>query len=134
MKGWSGSVLYAEFYAVLSGPSPPPSMPSSPALCANGSKEYKTPWDKMSKEFMNILKNGKRPMPSQRREMVRIIIGDVHVITSKPSKKQLGSIAEKIVNQYPKSFRDMIGPDIIGTAWIRFSVEEPGGQIAEPEP
>lgn len=71
----------------------------------------------MSKTLSTTLKNGARPKPSQRCDMVRILIDDVHNITLKPSRKQLARVAEKIVLQHPKSFKDVIGEDTIGTGY-----------------
>ena len=49
-----------------------------------------------------------------RREMIRIICADIHVIQSHPGRRQL---AEAIVSEYPSSFRDMVGGDVVGSGY-----------------
>ncbi|XP_071810939.1 uncharacterized protein [Apostichopus japonicus] len=89
----------------------------SPSQHANWSRGYTIPWTKFSKPMMKSLENQERPKPSQRREMIRILVDDLQKITLKPSKSQLSHIAEKIVLRYPKSFKDVIGSQTIGTGY-----------------
>lgn len=86
-------------------------------LQGNWSREYIIPWHKMSKTSLSCLKKGERPRPSQRREIVRIVVEDVQKITKKPSKKQLSHIAEKMVTQYPSAFKDVIGDQTVGSGF-----------------
>ena len=88
---------------------------SSSAVSANWCNEYKVPWHKMSRTFMDTLKKEVRPMPSQKKEMVRIIIQDVTRICPAPKKKHLEPIAKQIVMAYPKAFKDTICGKLLGS-------------------
>nr|XP_055038580.1 uncharacterized protein LOC129426349 [Misgurnus anguillicaudatus] len=61
------------------------------------------------------LKNQERPTARERREMVRIIAAEILAICQKPSKKHLNEVARKMVLTYPKSLKDMIGDEVVGS-------------------
>lgn len=63
---------------------------------------------------MTYLHNGLQPIPSARREMVRILVDDICKISQKPGKKALATIAHKIVKKYPKYFLDEIEGTLFG--------------------
>ncbi|XP_056589715.1 uncharacterized protein LOC130409653 [Triplophysa dalaica] len=55
------------------------------------------------------------PTARERREMIRIISGKIIAICKKPSKKHLDQIARNMVLQYPKSLKDMIEDEVVGS-------------------
>ena len=71
----------------------------------------------MPSQLMTALSNNERPLPSLRREMVRILCADIHIWCHQPGRRQLRGLAERMVGQYPASLRDMIGEDIIGNGY-----------------
>ena len=47
--------------------------------------------------------------------MIRVIVDDVHQLDKAPKKRNFEQIAEKIVHNYPSSFKDVVGDVVIGT-------------------
>jgi len=96
--------------------SPLPSCSTLSTLLASSSiTEFQVPWNKMPPELMSSLSAKERPLPSLRREMVRIISSDIHAVCPQPGRRQLRSLANKIVSEYPQSFRDMVAGDVVGS-------------------
>lgn len=76
------------------------------------------PWSKMPPMLTQALDAEERPDPRLRREMVRIIVDDLNKPGLKlPRTKELGRIAQAIVNKYPKSFADNIGGMVVGSGY-----------------
>lgn len=103
-------------------PSPPeesrPSVDMGPGICnPNWSHSYKVPWEKMPSLLMRSLRKEERSMPSLRREMIRILISDIRNVCDRPLKKQLCDVARQIVDDYPKSFRDELDGNIVGSGY-----------------
>lgn len=73
----------------------------------------------MSREFRQKILKGERPLPAQRREMIRIIVKDIRKVCPVPKKKQLELVAQRIVKEYPKSFKDTIldGKTTLGSGY-----------------
>ncbi|XP_038065729.1 uncharacterized protein LOC119735862 [Patiria miniata] len=92
---------------------------SSPSHTSSGwSTDYSVPWDKMPAALQKDLQRKERPLPSTRRQMVRIIVDDISAkITHKPGRKHLCNIASKIVCHYPHSFQDQLGGTVIGRGY-----------------
>lgn len=86
-------------------------------VTGNWVQQYDVPWEKFSKIYMQSLKEGKRPLPSQRRQMVRTLVDDILKVCARPHKKHLEQIARTIVNTYPASFRDDIEGLTVGTGY-----------------
>jgi len=78
---------------------------------------FEVAWDKMPPALLSTLVRNERPTPALRREMVRLISADIYAVYSHPGRKQLRSLAEKIVNTYPSSFRDMAGDEVVGSGY-----------------
>ncbi|KAF4100516.1 hypothetical protein G5714_018712 [Onychostoma macrolepis] len=57
-------------------------------------------------ELRSAVANGKRPLPPDRRKMIRIIVDEIRKHEKNPSKAQCLAVALKIVKKYPKSFSD----------------------------
>ena len=69
---------------------------------------FEVPWDKFPSALLEACKSDKEPKPSHRSEMVRVIADEVFKHATKPGSKNLETIAIKIVQEYPKSFKDHI--------------------------
>ena len=63
-------------------------------------------WDKMHTHLRRCLETRKRPKPSDRRHMLRIIADDIGKVCLNPPFKQCAELAKKIVDAYPESFED----------------------------
>ncbi|CAM1294703.1 Uncharacterised protein at_DN1090 [Pycnogonum litorale] len=94
---------------------PTPSTPES--IRGNWAQRYDVPWEKLSRNLIKSLKEGKRPLPSLRREMIRTVVDDLMQICKRPLKKHLETIACKIVTKYSASFQDVIEGHIVGTGY-----------------
>lgn len=78
---------------------------------------FDIPWNKFPPELMDPLERGKRPSPRMRREMIRIVVGEMRRKSSCLSRKHSTEVAKKMVAKYPKSFKDVIEGDVIGTGY-----------------
>ena len=87
---------------------------ASPASLTDWCSTFCIPWDKMPAPLQDDLKRKERPLPSKRRQMVRIIADEILCQCNKPGRKSLSLIASKIVNKYPDSFQDNLGNNKIG--------------------
>ena len=87
-----------------------PSTPKSTTLLT-----LEVSWEKMPPALLSALSREERPAPALRREMIRLICSDVYAVCPRPGRKQLRSLADKIVSRYPLSFRDMVGDQIVGS-------------------
>ena len=67
---------------------------------------------------MAALKAKKRPAPSLRKEMIRIIVDDLDKPSAAlPRTKELRALSAEIVGRYPDSFVDELGGEKIGTGY-----------------
>uniref|UniRef100_A0A8C2HNH5 Uncharacterized protein n=1 Tax=Cyprinus carpio TaxID=7962 RepID=A0A8C2HNH5_CYPCA len=78
---------------------------------------FEIPWSKMPSEITRKLKNNEGPSGRERRELIRLMVGEILTICPTPGKKHLGEIARKIVSTYPKSFRDVIEDQVVGSGY-----------------
>lgn len=76
---------------------------------------FDIPWSKMPSSTRKRLDTGKRPSAAQRREIIRIVAGEILNVCKKPGKKHIQEISRKMVLCYPKSFQDEIEGQIVGT-------------------
>ncbi|KAF4112985.1 hypothetical protein G5714_005530 [Onychostoma macrolepis] len=82
----------------------PPSLSSTTAV--TWPESFQVPWNQMPSELRSAVANGKRPLPPDRRKMIRIIVDEIRKHEKNPSKAQCLAVALKIVKKYPKSFSD----------------------------
>lgn len=75
------------------------------------------PWGQFPEALTQALERGRRPNPSMRKEMVRIVVREMMKVTTSLSKKNAIDVARKLVAKYPKSLQDVIEGDIIGTGY-----------------
>ena len=76
------------------------------------------PWHKMPEELMTSLKHGRRPSPSLRKEMVRIVIADLYNLNLPlPRTTVLRALAQEAVRKYPNSLRDEVDGMILGSGY-----------------
>jgi hypothetical protein len=71
----------------------------------------------MPANLMTTITQKERPTPALRREMIRIICSEIVTTCANPGRRQLRLLADKIVNTYPLSFRDMLDGDVIGSGY-----------------
>ena len=94
---------------------------SSPSLDTASSSQwyisFQLPIVKMPRELINCLENEIRPSTALRREMVRIVCDDIFAIMRRPGRHAIKKIAEKIVGQFPKCFRDEIEGIPVGSGY-----------------
>lgn len=74
------------------------------------------PWENFPEELMQSLERGKRPRPRLRREMVRIVVGEM-MKKGSATKRSTTEVAKKMVAKYPQSLQDVIGGDVIGPGY-----------------
>ncbi|MGL5901447.1 MAG: hypothetical protein ACRCZO_02075 [Cetobacterium sp.] len=79
--------------------------------------DFVVPWEKMPASFMKKIKSGERPSCSERRQLVRTVASEILGVSKRPSKKHVSEIARKITIAYPKSFRDEIDSQIVGSGY-----------------
>ena len=106
-------VTYAS--PVSSQPSPCSSLSDSSPDGGSSVSSFPIPWEKMPQRLMNSVRQKERPLPADRREMIRILTDDLSRVYSRPSRKVLDTIASKVVTDYPASFEDKMDDMIIGS-------------------
>lgn len=77
-------------------------------------QKFQVPWHKFSVKLMNALKEKTRPLPRERRQMIRIIIEDLMAADTRPGRSKLKQIAQELVEQHPDSFLDKCGTNVVG--------------------
>nr|XP_023686769.1 uncharacterized protein LOC111853741 [Paramormyrops kingsleyae] len=78
------------------------------------SKYHGTPCTHKKK---NTLKKEERPSGRDRREIIRLVTAEILAVCKNPLKKHLSEIARKMVLAYPKSFKDVIEGQIVGSGY-----------------
>ncbi|XP_033968100.2 uncharacterized protein [Pseudochaenichthys georgianus] len=71
----------------------------------------------MPSEITRKLVNNERPTGCERREVIRLIAGEILTICPMPGKKHLSEIAREMVLMYPMSFRDYIEDIVVGSGY-----------------
>ncbi|XP_070834130.1 uncharacterized protein [Chaetodon trifascialis] len=97
----------------------PTSSLSSSCQSPSGSfpESFTIPWGQFPEAFTQALERERRPNPSLRKEMVRIVVCEMMKVTTSLSKKNAADVAKKLVAKYPKSLQDVIEGDVIGTGY-----------------
>lgn len=63
------------------------------------------------------LDNQEQPTARERREVIRIITAEIIATCKTPAKKHLSEVAPKMVLEYPKSFKDDIEGEVVGSGY-----------------
>ncbi|XP_034538595.1 uncharacterized protein LOC117812099 [Notolabrus celidotus] len=113
--------------SLTASPGPSPSMVSlSPISTSSSSSQsprgslpdsFMIPWGQFPEALTQDLERGRRPKPSMRKEMVRIVVREMMKAATSLSKKNATDVARQLVSKYPKSLQDVIEGDIIGTGY-----------------
>ncbi|XP_067280466.1 uncharacterized protein [Pseudorasbora parva] len=92
---------------------------SWPLASKNNSWHYSfnIPWSKLPSNTKQVLDSEQRPSAAERREIIRIVVAEVLTVCNKPGKKHMTEIARQMVIHYPKSFRDEIEGQVVGTGY-----------------
>ncbi|KAA0701610.1 hypothetical protein E1301_Tti022476 [Triplophysa tibetana] len=91
---------------------------------------FDVPWQKMPASFMEKLQNGERPSCSEKRQLVRIVASEILEVSKCPAKKHVSEIARQMVIAYPKSFRDEINSQVVGSGYDSLLKQLPAGMKA----
>ncbi|KAL7839335.1 hypothetical protein SRHO_G00259930 [Serrasalmus rhombeus] len=78
---------------------------------------FDIPWSKMSSNTRKLLDTEKRLSAAERREVIRIVTAEILTMCKKPGKRHITEIARKMIIRYPKSFRDEIQGQVVGTGY-----------------
>jgi len=62
---------------------------------------FQIPWQKFPVAMMNALKEKKRPLPKDRRHMIRIIMEDLMAKDTRPGRSKLKKVAQQLIQRYP---------------------------------
>ncbi|XP_036938880.1 uncharacterized protein LOC119010651 isoform X2 [Acanthopagrus latus] len=87
------------------------------------------PWNSMPSHIKETLEKQERPSARDRREVVRMVTAEILAVCKYPQKKHLREIARKMVLAYPKSFKDVIEGQVVGsgydslTRWLQCRVD-----------
>ncbi|KAG9272876.1 hypothetical protein AMEX_G11947 [Astyanax mexicanus] len=71
----------------------------------------------MPSHIKDTLKMEERPSARDRREVIRLVAAEILAVCQNPKKKHLNEIARKMVLAYPKSFKDVIEGDVVGSGY-----------------
>ncbi|KAL0972824.1 hypothetical protein UPYG_G00195200 [Umbra pygmaea] len=88
--------------SAMSSPTMSPPQPRT----RNWPDTFEIKWDTMPLTLRTAIQNGKRPLPGDRRQFIRILVDDMRKFEVNPSRGQCLMIAKAIVRQYPQSFAD----------------------------
>jgi len=64
------------------------------------------PWHKMPRGVSEAISQKARPVPSDRRAMINLVVEEMLLCHPNPNLKQVTQVAKRIVRQYPESFED----------------------------
>ncbi|XP_076829787.1 uncharacterized protein LOC143475749 isoform X2 [Brachyhypopomus gauderio] len=78
---------------------------------------FSIPWNIMPSHIKDTLKNQERPSARDRRKVIRLVVAEILAVCKSPMKKHLSEIARKMVLAYPKSFKDVIEGQVVGTGY-----------------
>lgn len=89
------------------------------ACASEWPEKFAVPWKKMPQGIKEAVKKQKRPNPSDRRKMVRILVDSMQEQTINPARAQCAIIAKRIVQQHPQCFADRADDDeILGCGYF----------------
>jgi len=63
------------------------------------------------------LHNQERPTARERREVICIITAEILATCKTPAMKHLSEVAWKMVLEYPKTFKDIIEGEVVGSGY-----------------
>lgn len=90
-------------------PSPPSTNSSSSTVDLDSWPEnFQIPWTQMPNDLKIAVLREKRPVPRDRREMIRLIVDQMRAVEANPTRADCICIAKKIIQKHPKSFADVL--------------------------
>lgn len=78
---------------------------------------FSIPWNMMPTQVRETLERQERPSAKDRREVIRVVAAEILAVCKNPMKKHLSEIARKMVLAYPKSFKDVIEGQVVGSGY-----------------
>ena len=101
---------------------PKPVTPTTPTTAGqNWVDRFQVPMNRLSTDLASGLNDGKRLLPSIRKEFVRIVVEEMTKLCRKPYKKHCDAVAKLLVTRYPQSLCDSIDGDVVGTGFDSLS-------------
>ncbi|CAL8283704.1 unnamed protein product [Lota lota] len=96
-----------------------PSSPESDGPNTNHAwhHRFQIPWNKMSTNVKKRLKSGERPSAGERREVVRVIAGELLATCRAAGKAHVLEIARRVALAHPKSFQDEMAGEVVGSGY-----------------
>ncbi|KAL6458904.1 hypothetical protein MHYP_G00323760 [Metynnis hypsauchen] len=86
-------------------------------LNADWVDRFEIPTERFPEALMQCLERGKRPVPSLRREMIRIVATEMMKACPSPTKHASTEVAKMLVGKYPQSLKDVIEGEVVGTGY-----------------
>lgn len=86
------------------------------SVTAHWEEEFKLPVKKLNAQIISKLDRGERPLPSEIKEMIRVIVAEAMSYCSRPLTAHMRAIAKKIVNMYPQ-MKDIVIDTKIGSGY-----------------
>jgi hypothetical protein len=84
---------------------------------SNWQESFTIPWGMMDKSSMDCMRANKRPTPSDRRKMVRVVVDGILAVSSCPVRKQVAVVAHRMMCAFPESLTDKLNGDVVGTGY-----------------
>ena len=91
--------------------------PFQPEKTVAGITTLKCPGIRCPQVQKKVLDTERRPSAAERREIIRIVVAEITALCKKPGKRHITEIAREMVICYPKSFRDEIEGQVVGTGY-----------------
>ncbi|KAK0151057.1 hypothetical protein N1851_007803 [Merluccius polli] len=103
------------FRSCISSPSGSECSSPTRKLGSDWHYNFQVPWNMLPAVVKKKLHNQERPTARERREVIRIITAEILATCKTPAKKHLSEVARKMVLEYPKSFKDIIEGEVVGS-------------------
>uniref|UniRef100_A0A8C3ADM1 Uncharacterized protein n=1 Tax=Cyclopterus lumpus TaxID=8103 RepID=A0A8C3ADM1_CYCLU len=101
----------------VSSPSDGESSSSLRQLGNDWHHHFQVSWNMLPTALRKKLDNQERPTAKERRGVIRIIAAEILFVCQNPSKKHLEEVARKMVLAYPKSFKDIMEDEVVGSGY-----------------
>lgn len=84
-------------------------------------ESFEIPWNKLPANLLKALKNGERPTPKLRRDLVRTVSNKMYKLCRLPGRRAIQIVSARVVQKYPSSLKDMLCGDVVGHGYYSFS-------------
>ncbi|XP_037645758.1 uncharacterized protein LOC119500207 isoform X2 [Sebastes umbrosus] len=88
------------------------------------SESFEIPWNAMPVDLRSDISDGRRPSPTSRRQMVRVITDEMRKYEPNPTRSQCLTVCKKVVRQYPNSFADQLhNGQVLGNGYASLLIQ-----------